>query len=428
MVFSLRSMVASRHARIALALMLIAASVWAFAPLLSYRVASSAFVNAELVRITAPIAGQLARDLPIRGQFIAQPRKTTLLNAYTSDRRQLFGLDRQQAEANDKVTLATKQLAEIAELDRELQQRVRVHRDGVAKRLGHEIAEANAEKTGCLAEVQHRRDISKRMNRLVQEGTTDQIRSAQVLAVQEATGTKCEMAAARVERLRAELSSMEKGVFVRDATNDVPYSQQQRERLFLRRQELETEAHQQRSRAAQLTLEIAEERRRVEQLAQFSVTLPADHVVWSVPVSPGAAVTEGQTIVDLADCQHRFVAVELPEREFEQISNGDAAWVRLIGGDRWHEGRIRQVQGSAARDDGRLFAAHVPATTPGHITVEVSIPDDTATSAAPGFCALGRLAEVRFQRKLPVFIERSQRLLSSLIEKWLPAGHHVASE
>jgi multidrug resistance efflux pump len=396
---------------------------------MAYRISSSAFVNAELMRITAPIAGQLSSELPVKGHFVAQPSNVTLVKSYTWDKRRLFDLERQQAEANEKFKLATKQLAEVATLDGELQQRVRAHRDGIVKRLYHEIAEASAEKAGCLAEGLHRHDISTRMKSLVQAGNTSQIRSAEVQAKQEATATKCEMASARIGRFKAELASVENGVYVRDATNDVPYSQQQRERLFLRRQELETEAHQQRSRAAQLALELVDERRRVDQLGQFKVTLPAHHVVWSVPVSTGSAVTEGQAVLDLVDCNHRFVAVELPEREFEQIQPSDPAWVRLIGGEQWHQGQVRQVRGSAARGDDRLLAASVPLATPGHITVEVSIPDDEPLAGvARGYCGIGRLAEVRFQRKAPAWIERTQRFLSWLSDKRPASRDKLASD
>ena len=93
---------------------------------------------------------------------------------------------------------------------------------------------------------------------------------------------------------------------------------------FLRRQELETEMLQQNSIAKQLAAELTEERDRIDRIGHSDVSLPADHVVWSVSASPGSTVTEGQAILDLADCAHRFVVVDLPEREFEQIKANDA--------------------------------------------------------------------------------------------------------
>ena len=51
------------------------------------------------------------------------------------------------------------------------------------KRLGNEIAEAEARKTGCLAEAQQRQDVGSRMEKLVQAGSASQIRSAEAQAV-----------------------------------------------------------------------------------------------------------------------------------------------------------------------------------------------------------------------------------------------------
>ena len=298
---------------------------------------------------------------------------------------------------------------------------MQAYRGGLIERLGLEIKEAEAERTGCLAEVLQRRDIGARMQGLAKSGATSQIRSAEALAKQEATAALCQMAAARVERLKAELSSLRKGVYLRDASNDVPYSQQQRERLFLRRQELETEAHRESARALQLTADIAEERGRVERMAQYNFSLPPDHVVWSVPASPGSAVTQGQTVIDFADCDHRFVAVELPEREFETIKPGDTASVRLIGSDVWRQGIVRQVRGSAAHEDERLLAAEVPTPTRGNITVEVSLPREGAKSASSNFCDIGRLADVRFQRTSPAVMETASGLFWSFVDLFRPA-------
>lgn len=426
--FGIRHLISSRWARLALAFVLIGTSLWALAPYVAYRVSSSAFINAEMMRVTAPISGYLAQDLPHKGALIEHPAKIALIRSYTVDRRRLLELEREQAVAKERAAFANTQLGEITKLDGELSARMEAYKDGMIKRLGHEIKEAEAESSGCLAEVEHRRDISSRMQGLANLGTTSRIKSAQALAQQEETATRCRMAAARAERLRDERDALQKGVYLRDTTNDVPYSQQQRERLFLRRQELETEANHERLRAAQLAGDIEEERRRVEQLGQYDLTLPPDHVVWSMPASPGSVVAEGQTVLDLADCDHRFVAVELPEREFEVIKPGDPVSVRLIGSDEWRQGYVRLVRGSAARADDRLLAAQVPDPTPGNITVEVSLPDAAATGASSSYCGIGRLAEVRFHRSPPAFVKYVSSLIRPLVDRLWPQENHLARQ
>jgi multidrug resistance efflux pump len=415
----IRSVISARASRIAFAIVLIALGLWAFAPFASYRVSSSAFINSEVMRITAPIPGYLSSELPHKGQFISQPETLTLIKSYAADRQRLLEMEGQQATATERADFAKKQLAEIAVVDEELAKRMQAHRDGMVARIGQEIAGAEAEKTGCFAEVIHRQTIGSTMEGLAETGTTSKIRSAEALADQEQTMTKCNMASARLEKLKSELIAMQNGVYLRDASNDVPYSQQQRERLFLRRQELEQTANENSVRATRLAADIDEERLRVEHLGQYKITLPAESVVWSVSASPGSVVVQGQTVLDLTDCKNRFVAVELPAREFENIKPGDLASIRLIGSNERREGQVRQIRGSAARGDDRLLAAQIPVGTAGNITVEVSLPRDDVQGDS-NFCDIGRLAEVRFHRAKPAIMESLGQLFQPIVDLFSP--------
>jgi multidrug resistance efflux pump len=394
----IEGLVRSWRVRVSLAGTLLVLSGWAFFPHVAYRIAPVAFVNAELMRVTAPIPGRLSQDLPRKGDTIDRSMTVNLIETLSPDRRHLLELEQQVAVAKGRAELANRQLDEIALVDRELQVRTNNYQDGMIERLGKEIVEAEAEKAGCLAEVSQRRDVGARIGELVKSGYASQIRSAEASATQEANAARCEMTAAKIQRLKVELAAAQKRVFLRDGANDVPYSQQQRDRLVLRRQDLETEMLQQRSRALQIEAEVQEERGRLDRISHSDLVLPANHVVWSVSASPGSSVTEGQTILDLADCVHRFVVVELPEREFERVKAGDLPSVRLIGGDDWRQGKVRQVLGSAARTDDRLLAAQIPRVATNTIAVEVELPQDESRDDRNSFCNVGRMAEVRFRR------------------------------
>ena len=407
-------LVRSRRARLLLAATLIGVSAWAFFPHVAYRIAPTAFVNAELVRVAAPMAGRLSRDLPRKGDIIDRTVTVNLTETLSPDRRHFLDLEQQSAVAKDRADLAKRQLAEVAKLDGELEARTNSYQSGMIGRIGREIAEAEAEKTGCLAEVHQRRDVGSRMEELVKSGYASQIRTAEAFATKEANVTRCEMASAKIERFKIEQNSAQIGVFLRDGANDVPYSQQQRDRLVLRRQELETEMLQQTSRQTQIAAEVVGERIRLDQTGHSDLLLHADHVVWSVSASPGSTVTEGQAILDLADCAHRFVVVDLPEREFERIKAGDTAAVRLIGSDDWKQGKIRQVLGSAARTDDRLLAAQIARPASSSIAVEVELLQDGSDAERNSFCNIGRMAEVRFQRTGFGFADRLFNALAGM--------------
>jgi multidrug resistance efflux pump len=409
---TVEAIIRNRAARLLLALTLVVVGAWAFLPHLAYRIAPTAFVNSELVRVTAPIAGRLSVDLPRRGEIIDHPTTVNLVQAFSSDRRHLLDLEQQSAVAKDRAELAKRQLIDIGAADRDLQSRIDSYRAGTIQRLDQEVVEAHAEKAACIAENEQRRSVRTRLEELAKSGYTPQLRSAEAFATQEANAGRCEMADARIQRLKVERDSAQKGVFIANGASDAPYSQQQRDRLALRRQELETESLQQTSIAKQLAAEVAEEQSRLERIGHSDVALPSDHVVWSVLASPGSTVTEGQTIFDLADCAHRFVVVDLPEREFEQIKPNAPAEVRLIGSDEWRRGKVRQLIGSAARIDDRLLAAQVPHPTSSSIAVEVELVQD-AEAEHSGFCNIGRLAEVRFQRSGLGFVDRMFKALAS---------------
>jgi multidrug resistance efflux pump len=393
---------------------LLATGAWAFLPYLNYRIASSAFVNAELVRVAAPIAGQLTVGLPRKGDFLDRPTALPLIEARAPDQRHLVHLQSQHAVAKERADLARRQLSEIDASDKELADRTATHRSGVIARIGYELEEARAEKTGCSAELILRRDVGSRLEQLVKAGTATAIKSTEAFATLEATSARCGVADAKVKRLEVELKSAQDGVFVRDGINDAPYSQQQRDRLLLRRQDLEIRALEESMQTSQIAAEIAEERSRLARLSHSDVSLPARHVVWSVAASPGSAVAEGQTVLDLAGCQDRFVTVELPERDFERFRTGAPAYVRLVGSNDWTEGRIRQVRGSAARTDDRLLAAQVKRPDANSITVEIGLPDDEEAKHN-SFCNIGRLAEVRFQRSPFAFLASVSQVLNRLV-------------
>jgi multidrug resistance efflux pump len=390
-----------RFARLALAISFILVAGWAFLPYVTHRVGASAFVNSTLVRVTAPISGRLSPHLPRQGDLIDSSKSLNLIEALSPDRRHLLDLQLQSSLAKKAAELANHQLDELAVFDAQLAKRAEAYKAAVVDQIGHEVLEAQAEHVGCVAELKQRSAIGSSFDTLTQSKVVSPVRSAEAHAIEQAASTRCDVAAAKLARLRDELQTATNGVFVRGGTNDVPYSQQQRDQLLLHRQTLEAEALHESARSSQLAAEIGAEKARVAKLDNYHLALPEGYVVWSTAASPGSAVTEGQTILDLADCKHRFVAVELPERDFESIKIGDNADLRLVGSDEWRRGQVQQVRASAARADDRLFAAKVPRPGPATISVEVSLAQDAAQVGGGNFCGIGRLAEVRFRRSWP---------------------------
>src|SRR6202048_5439158 len=182
---TLERLVRSRRARLLLAITLIGVSAWAFFPHVAYRIAPTAFVNAELVRVAAPMAGRLSRDLPRKGDIIERTITMNLTETLSPDRRHFLDLEQQSTVAKDRADLAKRQLAEVAKLDRELESRTSSYESGMIERISHEIAGGEGRQTGCLADISQRRDVGSRMEQLVKSGSVSQIRTAEAFGTQE---------------------------------------------------------------------------------------------------------------------------------------------------------------------------------------------------------------------------------------------------
>jgi multidrug resistance efflux pump len=397
---SVERLVRSRRARIVLACGLIALGTWEFLPYLTHRVASSAYVNAEIVRVTAPIRGRLSAELPEKGSFIQDETAITLVEAPVADRRQIAVFEQQFAVAAAQIELAQRHLSEIEEADGRLRARAEQHRAAILSEMAAGIEEAEAEALACTIERDELgRDLALR-RQLKQSG----VAPARTLETAESThgaaSAQCTAAAARLERLRAERQAAENGVYLRDG-NDTPYSQQQRDRLMLRRQEVEAQLLSETARVHQLEGEIAQERERILDASRYEFTLPKEHLVWSIAASPGSTVVEGQSIIDLADCTRRFVSVDLPERQAESIRRGEVAQIRLLGSTEWVTGIVERMRGSAALTDDRLYAARPSAPSERQVSVDVLLAGGTLAEDSTRQCDIGRQAEVRFDRGLP---------------------------
>ena len=124
---------------------------WALLPHLAYRIAPSAFVNAELMRVTAPMAGRLANDLPRKGDMIDHSITVNLTETLAPDRRHLLDLEQQSAVAKDRAELAKQQLAELTTVDQELATRTDAYQewDGPAHRPGDRRSRGGQDRVPC---------------------------------------------------------------------------------------------------------------------------------------------------------------------------------------------------------------------------------------------------------------------------------------
>ncbi len=387
-------LIRSNQVRVAVATSMAALGLWAFAPYVTSEVGGEAFVNAPIIRMASPIPGIVATDLPPPGSAITTSRTARLVTARIIDTGPLAALKGQQAALISARDLALRQIAELNSASARAAGRSARFGQAASARLAATTHAAHEALAACEAEaaeavLQRDRIEALAAQRFATFTQRDRLR-AQALA----SARRCAALKDQAMALTIETRAAGHGLYLAGAAMDAPYGDQQRDRLLLRRQELESVVADAEARLAELTRQIAAEEERLARASAFEARLPAGTVVWSQPAPRGTTVAPGASLIELADCNRRYVEVALPERRMEAILPGSPAKVRLIGSDQWLEGRVAAIAGAAARRDGAMLAAN-PDKEARALTVAINLPPPTSLARR---CDVGRLAEVRFPR------------------------------
>jgi multidrug resistance efflux pump len=387
-------LIRSNQVRVAVATSMAALGLWAFAPYVTSEVGGEAFVNAPLIRMASPIAGIVASDLPPPGSAIATSRTARLVAARIIDNGPLAGLKGQQAALISARDLALRQIAELDRASARAASRSARFGQAASARLAATTRAAQEALAACEAEAAEAVLQRDRIEALAEARFATFTQRDRLRAQAAASARRCAALKDQAAALAIETRAAGSGLYLAGAAMDAPYGDQQRDRLLLRRQELESVVADAEARLAELARQIAAEETRLARASAFDAQLPAGSVVWSQPAPKGTTVAPGSSLIELADCNHRYVEVALPERRMEAILPGSPAKVRLIGSDQWLSGRVAAIAGAAAQRDGAMVAAN-PEKDNRALTVVISLPPPASLTRR---CDVGRLAEVRFPR------------------------------
>lgn len=390
----IETLIRSNRMRLALATGMAALGLWAFAPYVTSEVGGEAYVNAPIIRMASPISGIVAADLPPAGTAIAATRHARLVAARILDTGPLAALKGQQAALMSARDLALRQIEEIEAERAHLARRSAQFGRAASARLAATTAAAREAVAACEAEAAETALQRERVEVLAAQRFATFTQRDRLRAVATATQRRCAALQDQADALAIETRAAGRGLYLAGAAMDAPYGDQQRDRLLLRRQELESVAADAQSRLAELAIQISAEEERQLRASAFDATLPGGTVVWSQPAPRGTTVAPGASLIELADCNRRYVEVALPERRMEAILPGTPVSVRLIGSDAWLTGRVASTVGAAARRDGAMLAAN-PDKDARALSVLVSLPPPKSLARR---CDVGRLAEVRFPR------------------------------
>jgi multidrug resistance efflux pump len=388
-----------RNMRIIAAIVLGAAVIWATAPYATSYVSSQAVVNAPLNTVLSPMQGQITKRSPAAGAEVTSGAPLVAIEVKKRDHRYLEDLRARLALLDESLASIVAEEAKLAAMEQILSSRIRNYRIRTLARL----AAGKREAAAALAAAEAARDNSaitlRRAEALVRQGHATVMRVDSDYAAHSEAVAEVARLRARLERASIEAAAAEAGTFVQEGWNDVPYSQQRLDEIALMLAGLSSEHRRTASERAALDRQIAAEQQLIIEQETFTPAAPSAGVIWRQSGSVGETVVPGDVLIQIVDCDARFLEVTLAERHFGDIAPGDIAWVRLKGGSQAVLAPVTAVLGAGAKFDHPRLAASVTEAKPDQLRVLIPLRGAGIDGDPGAFCNVGRTAEVRFERR-----------------------------
>ena len=386
--------------RLTVALAIVVIAIWQLAPLTVSDIRPNGVVNAKLVTIQAPISGQLVRAIPDVGEPVSAGSIVTRITDDTEPQALLAQLDGEYQLLRSRKTALVEKLSTLNGLRRELGERVREMVTGSMESLHYKMLEAAARQKGWMSVVKERDLSLARQKTLLADGHVAKARVEEAESLLEQAQQEVERARADEERYRKESGALEKGVFVGDGQNDVPYSQQRLDEVVLAIADLNVQLTETNGRMASLEKQLRDESARAGRRESMLVRSPIDGLIWRRMATELATVTKNNDLAKILDCSDIRIEVPVDESLSDRMEIGAVVSVRLQGSPETFEGIISGVIGTRAVSPELEYGALPPLLKKDEVLLVVNIPDSGFEDRPETFCNVGRRAEVSIPSQL----------------------------
>lgn len=376
--------------RLVLGLALVALAVWVIIGEQITGVTADATVNARVVTVRAPIAGDLTMPNRGLGTAVTQGEVVGAVVDRRVDGVRLDDLEMERAIAEAAVIRQAALVEETEAIIADLQGRADLFRERRLQEIGLRLEFAR-ERLRLLEEgvFPATFDIAPPADAGVErsaEPGAEGLRELWINATRE-----------RIAVLETELASAEDGVFLGDGYNDAPNAGQRVTEL-----QSEIAAHRARLAEAEATLDavadrIDAERLRVNRAGQAELVAPVAGRLWDVLIESGTNLQRGDPVLRLLDCGSVIVTASVTESVYNDLAVGAEAVFRPTGEGRTFEATVIRLAGSGA---ATVYEQLAVAPSERHLQrydVTLSVP---GLAAAPDLaCAIGRTGRVFFERR-----------------------------
>lgn len=358
----------------------------------------NAIVNTHYVTIKSPIEGALHDFSKMPGQPIEQGEALVRISNARFKESAVNEMEVEQKTLAERSLGLQQHLKNLQQLQKELQNRVSVHRSHEFLRLEEQLAQALAEKKAQQSLIREQQLLAQRNALLLKENF---ISSAQNEAAQyalEVTQSRLDIFQARIRLLETEKQALQRFVYLGEGRNDVPYTQQRLDEVRLQITDVAARLHENEQRSSDVQLQIRKERDNMAVSREVTMHSPSKGVLWRKFGSNGTEVVMGTDLAHVITCDNLFLDVAVPESSLESFEIGKPVQYRLMGSAKWLVGHIHAVTGSGNNlQDVTLVAQLQREKKDARIFVKIQSSD--LDKPEENLCFAGRKVDVKVPRE-----------------------------
>ncbi len=358
----------------------------------------NAIVNTHYVVIKSPIEGALNGFSKMPGQPIEQGEELVRISNTRFKESAVNEMAVEQKTLAERSLGLQRHLKNLQQLQKDLQNRVSVHRTHEFLRLEEQLAQAKSEKKAQESLIREQQLIAQRNALLLKENFISSAQSEAAQYALEVTQSRLDIFQARIRLLETEKQAVQRFVYLGEGRNDVPYTQQRLDDVRLQITEVAARLRENEQRSADIQWQISKERDNMAVSREVLLQSPSKGVLWRKFGSNGTEVVIGTDLAHVITCEHLFLDVAVPESSLESFQIGKPVQYRLIGTNQWLTGHIQAVTGSGNNlQDVTLVAQLQREKKDARIFVKIDSSD--LNKPQENLCYAGRKVDVKVPRE-----------------------------
>jgi multidrug resistance efflux pump len=381
-----------RPLKIAVALGLLGAGLYAMLDDQFSLSTETAVVSAYTVGLRSPIGGHVAGLRHAPGEEVAAGTLLAVVEDDRADQQRLIDLRALRDRARSELTAAETARETFRAVAADLTARAGTHKEVALAWYASQLAEAQRSLAGAQAKLLRDRQILDRKRQLVTSGFGTRADFEAAQGDHDVSLRTLEAQRQRIATLQTQRDGVRRGVFVESGHIGFNYAQQRQDEVTMRLADLERSIVSLRADVSAAEARLAGEQQHSAQQAMAELPSPSGGMVWRVLAQEGERVAAGDTVAEVMDCGAAFVLAVVPQDRAADVQVGGIARFRLSGESRERSGRVQAVLGEGSVASERNLAA-MPARLPhGGALVRVALsppaPGETAS------CPVGRSARL----------------------------------